>query len=149
MLGLDVIGADAALGISWGDVGDVGKWGFVNVVHPLGKGVATAFGAGAGAQALENVEVKQGWLPATPTATAAAITTSAEGVATPKKDAKKDAATKDMTKSSTATPATTTTSAMIPATTAKPFTLGRAVTIAGAVGVFGIVALILRRVLRG
>jgi hypothetical protein len=138
VLGLDIIGADA-IGVSWGDVGDASKWGFQSVVHPLGKGVATAFGAGAAAQSLENIEVKQGWLPATPSATAAAITASTEAAATPKK---KDGA-KDVPKSSIeAKPSG------VPQPQ-PPSQLGRAVTIAGAVGVFGIVALILRRLWRG
>ena len=146
MLGLDIIGADASLGVSWGDVGDAGKWGFGNVVHPLGKGVATAFGAGAAAQSLENIEVKQGWLPATPSPTAAAITTSTETVATPKAKAK-DA--KDAAKAPATPSAASGTSGKPSGTTPQPSQLGHAVVIAGAVGVFGIVALILRRLWRG
>ncbi len=152
MRGLDIIGADAFVGVSWGDVGDAGKWGFGNVVHPLGKGIATAFGAGAAAQSLENVEVKQGWLPATPTSTASTITSSVESVAaknTKTKDDKKDA-TKDPTKKDDVKDATkTATDAKPSAAQQQPSSLGRAVAIAGAVGVFGIVALILRRVWRG
>lgn len=154
MLGLDIIGADPSLGVSWGDVGDAGKWGFGNVVHPLGKGIATAFGAGAAAQSLENVEVKQGWLPATPSSTATTITTSAEGVLTSKKKDAKDAtkdATKDVKAKDTTTPTAATSTDVKPTKAAPQQTssLGHAVAIAGAVGVFGIVALILRRLWQG
>jgi hypothetical protein len=141
VLGLDIIGADPLVGVSWGDVGDAGKWGFQNVVHPLGKGVATAFGAGAAAQSLENVEVKQGWLPATPSATAAAITTSTEAAAGPKK--------KDGSKDTPKSPIEAKPSGGAQPQPQPPSKLGRAVTIAGAVGVFGIVALILRRLWQG
>lgn len=147
MLGLDIIGADPSLGVSWGDVGDAGKWGFGNVVHPLGKGIATAFGAGAAAQSLENVEVKQGWLPATPSSTATAITTAVEsGTKAKPKDA-----TKDVKKDATATDATKPSTDVKPSGAAPQPTssLGHAVVIAGAVGVFGIVALILRRLWQG
>lgn len=63
---------DELLGISWGDVGDGAKWGFQNVVHPLGKGIATAFGAGAAAQGLEDVERAHGVLPSQPPSSGAA-----------------------------------------------------------------------------
>ncbi|MCU1276956.1 MAG: hypothetical protein JWM53_502, partial [bacterium] len=49
-------------GISWGDVGDAGKVA-LPYVHTAGKGLAGAFGAGAAAQAVEDVEVSRGWLP--------------------------------------------------------------------------------------
>lgn len=74
MLGLDLIG------ISWGDVGDAGKAAFP-YIHATGKGIASAFGAGAAADALENVEQKQGWLPATSPAAAATVTSTAQNVA--------------------------------------------------------------------
>jgi hypothetical protein len=80
MRGLDVIGADSALGISWGDVGDAGKAAFP-YIHATGKGLASAFGAGAAADALESVEQKQGWLPATMPATAATVTTTTQSIA--------------------------------------------------------------------
>ncbi len=81
MHGLDIIGADPALGISWGDVGDVGKAAFP-YVHATGKGIASAFGAGAAAQALENVEQKQGWLPPTEAPIATTVATTVQNVAT-------------------------------------------------------------------
>lgn len=86
MRGLDIIGADPALGLSWGDVGDVGKAAFP-YIHATGKGIASAFGAGAAADALEHVEQGQGWLPATPAPMAATVSTTAQNiasVATPK-----------------------------------------------------------------
>lgn len=50
------------IGISWGDVADAGKKAFP-YIHTAGKSLASAFGAGAAADALENVYVSQGWLP--------------------------------------------------------------------------------------
>ncbi len=63
------------IGLSWGQLGDGAKWAFQNVVHPLGKGIATAAGAGSAAQSLEDVEKKQGWLPSASTATSATTVT--------------------------------------------------------------------------
>lgn len=144
MLGLDVIGADVVLGISWGDVGDAGKAAFP-YVHATGKGIATAFGAGQAAQALENVEQKQGWLPATPSSSTAAVTASAEKVATAATP-KLHPGVSPMTpqKQTPNTPA-----GGKPAELSKPSKssqFGTTTIVVGA-GVLGIIALIVRRLL--
>lgn len=54
---------DPRIGLSWGEFGDGAKWGFQNVVHPLGKGLASGFGFGSQAQQLENFEKGKGLLP--------------------------------------------------------------------------------------
>jgi len=143
MHGLDVIGADPALGISWGDVGDVGKAAFP-YVHATGKGIATAFGAGQAAQALENIEQKQGWLP--PTADTASVTSSAQAVTTAATPKLRAAAAKVSPKPQpkpqpTTAPVTPSGETTTPAPTQQ---LSRTVVIVGTVGFLGIVALLLR-----
>lgn len=145
MLGLDVIGADAALGLSWGDVGDVGKAAFP-YVHATGKGIATAFGAGQAAQALENVEQKQGWLPPA-TADTASITATSQTVATAATPKLRAAAAKKAPPA--VTPAAKPTAAL-PATkpatpqSQQPAQLSRTVVIAGTIGILGAAALLIR-----
>lgn len=131
MLGLDVIG------VSWGDVGDVGKAAFP-YIHATGKGVASAFGAGAAADALEHVEQGQGWLPATPAPATAPITSTVQKVATQKAHpGDKPTPKPGDTKPPKAAPSTT-----------QPQAHYSAVKIIGGVGLVGVIVLVLRRLLR-
>lgn len=57
------------IGFSWGDIESAGRTVFP-YVHTAGKGLASAFGAGALAEQVETLEKKGGLLPATPTTTA-------------------------------------------------------------------------------
>ncbi len=135
------------IGISWGDVGDGAKWAFGNVIHPLGKGIASAAGAGSAAQSLEDLEKKQGWLPATLSTTAASMTTAAASKAGAAAGALGKGKGGGASAPTGIAPSTTTPKAK---PTAPPswFTQHPVVAATGALSILGFLALILRAIFK-
>jgi hypothetical protein len=132
------------IGLSWGQFGDGAKWAFQNVVHPLGKGIATAAGAGSAAQSLEDVEKKQGWLPSTPPVSSAPAATAAatllkSGVAPKGTPGKSAGAPSTMT----ASPGTA-----LPLHTTSWFQQHPIAVTTGALGILGFLALVIRAILK-
>ena len=139
------------LGLSWGDVADAGKAAFP-YVHATGKGIASAFGAGVAADALENVEQKQGWLPKTmPSATATVASTVQSTATTLTPKLHPGVSPKVPPKPTPVLTPPTATTPSTPATAAPAATGGKTATklstgvIVGGVGVLGLAALVLHR----